>query len=319
MKYYGGIDLGGTNTKIGLLDEKGTLILKTNIKTSSEEGYEITVKRICEVLIHEIEAAEISMEDVVAFGVGIPGPVVKKKIVKFFANFPWGKNLNLAKEFEKYLKRPVYLDNDVNVITLGEVWTGAAKGYTDVLGLAIGTGIGAGVVANGKLISGKVGAGGEIGHIKLVANGALCGCGQKGCFEAYASATGIAREAQSRLEVNKNNLLYEMVQDRKVEAKDVFDAAKKGDAFALDIVESVTDKMALGISNVLNITDSQVVVIGGGVALAGDILFDRIKKKMKAYVLPPVLEGLEIKPAILGNDAGIYGAAYLSMLEEENK
>ena len=115
------------------------------------------------------------MEDVVAFGVGIPGPVVKKKIVKFFANFPWGKNLNLAKEFEKYLKRPVYLDNDVNVITLGEVWTGAAKGYTDVLGLAIGTGIGAGVVANGKLISGKVGAGGEIGHIKLVANGALCG------------------------------------------------------------------------------------------------------------------------------------------------
>lgn len=188
-------------------------------------------------------------------------------------------------------------------------------GYTDVLGLAIGTGIGAGIVANGKLISGKVGAGGEVGHIKLVANGKLCGCGQKGCFEAYASATGISREAQSRLMVNKYNLLYEMTKDKTVEAKDVFDAAKLGDKFSIDIVEYVTDYLALGISNVLNLVDSQIVVIGGGVALAGDLLFDKIKEKMKSYALPPVLENLKIKAAILGTDAGIYGGAYLAMIE----
>lgn len=315
MKYYGGIDLGGTNTKIGLVDEKGTLIFKVNIKTNSEEGVDKTVKRICDVLLHELNSSDIEIKDLISVGIGIPGPVVKKKIVKFFANFDWEKDLNLAKIFEEELKVPVYIDNDVNVITLGEMWVGAAKGYTDVLGLAIGTGVGAGIIANGRLISGKVGAGGEVGHIKLVANGKLCGCGQKGCFEAYASATGIVREANSRLLVNRNNLLYQMTKDRAVEAKDVFDAAKNNDKFSLDIVEEVTDYLALGISNVLNLVDSQIVVIGGGVALAGDLLFDRIKEKMKKYALPPVLEDLEIKPAILGNDAGIYGAAYLAMLE----
>lgn len=316
MKYYGGIDLGGTNTKIGLVDEKGTLIFKVNIKTTSEEGAEKTVKRICDVLLHELSSAEIDVKNLVSVGVGIPGPVVKKKIVKFFANFDWDSNLNLAKIFEKELNVPVFLDNDVNVITLGEVWVGAAKGYTDVLGLAIGTGVGAGIIANGKLISGKVGAGGEVGHIKLVKDGRLCGCGGLGCFEAYASATGIVREATSRLMVNRNNLLYEMTKDRNVEAKDVFDAARNNDKFSVEIVEEVTDYLALGISNVLNLVDSQVVVIGGGVALAGDLLFNRIKEKMKKYALPPVLEGLEIKPAILGNDAGIYGAAYLAMVEK---
>lgn len=317
MKYYGGIDLGGTNTKIGLLDEKGTLIFKANIKTTSEEGYKTTIKRICDVMLHEIEVANIELSDIVAIGVGIPGPVVKNKIVKFFANFNWDKNLNLAKEFEGIIGKPVYVGNDVNVITLGETWVGAAKGYSDILGLAIGTGIGAGVIVDNKLVSGKVGAGGEVGHIKLIPNGLLCGCGQKGCFEAYASATGIIREAESRLKVNKNNLLYEIVKDRSVEAKDVFDAAKQGDKFSMDIVEYITDMLALGISNVLNILDPQIVVIGGGVALAGEILFDKIKKKIKNYTMPPILEGLEIKPAILGNDAGIYGAAYLAMLEEK--
>lgn len=315
MKYYGGIDLGGTNTKIGLVDEKGNLIFKLNIKTNSKDGVAITVKRICSILLNELNSSKIDIKDLNSLGIGIPGPVIKKKVVKFFANFDWEKNLNLAKIFEEELKVPVYIDNDANVITLGECWVGAAKGYTDVVGIAIGTGVGAGIVANGRLISGKVGAGGEVGHMKLVANGRLCGCGQKGCFEAYASATGVVREANSRLAVNKNNLLYQMTKDRTVEAKDVFDAAKNNDKFSLEIVDEICEYLALGISNVLNLVDSQVVVIGGGVALAGDLLFDRIKEKMKKFALPPVLEGLEIKPAILGNDAGIYGAAYLAMLE----
>lgn len=316
MYYYGGIDLGGTNTKIGLLDEKANLIFKTIIKTSSDEGYEKTIKRITDVFLTELEKHEIDKSSVLALGVGIPGPVLDKKIVKFFSNFNWPKDTNVAEEFEKNLNIPTYLDNDVNVITLGEVWAGAGKGHKNVLGLAIGTGIGAGIICNGKLISGKAGAAGEVGHIKLVPNGALCGCGQKGCFEAYASATGIIREAESRLKVNKNNLIYELTKGREIEAKDVFDAAKKEDKLALDIIEDYTSYLALGFSNVLNILDPELIIVGGGVALAGDILFDRVNTKLKQYTLSPILNNLVIKAAELGNDAGIYGAAYLSMLEK---
>ncbi|WP_068268088.1 ROK family protein [Caviibacter abscessus] len=315
MKYYGGIDLGGTNTKIGLLDEKGTMIFNTSIKTNSQEGVEKSVKRICDTLLAKMQEYSIDIESLNSAGVGIPGPAVNKRIVKMFANFPWPKNLDLAKEFEKCLGKPVYVENDVNVITLGEVWVGAAKGFNEVFGMAIGTGIGGAVVSNSRIIPGKIGAAGEVGHIKLYPNGKLCGCTQKGCFEAYASATGIIREANSRLMVNKNNLLYEMTKDRELEAKDIFDAAKQGDRFSLDIVEDIAEIISYGLGNILNILDPQIVVIGGGVALAGEMLFSKIREKLPKYALGPILETLEIKEAILGNDAGIYGSAYLAMIE----
>lgn len=315
MKYYGGIDLGGTNTKIGLLDEKGTMIFNTSIKTNSQEGVEKSVKRICDTLLAKMQEYSVDIESLCSIGIGIPGPAVNKRVIKMFANFPWPKNLDLAREFEQYLGKPVYIENDVNVITLGEVWVGAAKGYDEVLGMAIGTGIGGAVISNGKIVPGKIGAAGEVGHIKLYPNGKLCGCGQKGCFEAYASATGIIREANSRLMVNKNNLLYEMTKDRELEAKDVFDAAKQGDKFSIDIVDDIAELISYGLGNILNILDPQIVVIGGGVALAGDLLFSKIREKLSKYALVPILETLEIKEAMLGNDAGIYGAAYLAMVE----
>lgn len=317
MKYYGGIDLGGTNTKIGLLDEEGNVVFKSSIKTLSEEGYEKAVERISNVLKNELEELEIDPKDLKAVGLGIPGPVVEKRTVKFFSNFPWPNNLEIAKEFEKVLNVPVFAENDVNAITLGEVWLGAGKGYKDVLGLAIGTGIGAGVVCDGRIISGKIGGAGEIGHVKLYPNGLLCGCGQRGCFEAYASATGIVREAESRIKVNKKTKLYEIYKTRELEAKDIFDLAKDGDEMAMSIVEDEAHNLAYGISSALNILDPELVVIGGGVALAGDFLFDKVKEYLKVYTLKPIIEDLEIKQATLGNDAGVYGSAYLAMLETE--
>ena len=253
----------------------------------------------------------ISFNDVAGVGLGVPGPVANGRIVKFWANFPWPVNVDLAAEFEKHLGVPVKVDNDVNVITLGEMWKGGGRGYKNVLGLAIGTGIGGGVVVNGKLVSGKNGAGGEVGHIKVERDGKLCGCGQEGCWEAYASATGLVREAKSRLTVNKNNLLYERTKDREVEAKDIFDAARDGDEFSLNLVDYEAEFIALGIGNLLNVLDTDVVVVGGGIALAGDILFDKINEKLRKYAMLSTLEGLKIVPAELGNDAGIYGAAYL--------
>ena len=311
MNYYVGIDLGGTNTKIGLLDEDGNILFSTIVKTESEQGFEKTIERLSNILKIQVSNLNISFNDVAGVGLGVPGPVANGRIVKFWANFPWPVNVDLAAEFEKHLGVPVKVDNDVNVITLGEMWKGGGRGYKNVLGLAIGTGIGGGVVVNGKLVSGKNGAGGEVGHIKVERDGKLCGCGQEGCWEAYASATGLVREAKSRLTVNKNNLLYERTKDREVEAKDIFDAARDGDEFSLNLVDYEAEFIALGIGNLLNVLDTDVVVVGGGIALAGDILFDKINEKLRKYAMLSTLEGLKIVQAELGNDAGIYGAAYL--------
>ena len=314
MDYYVGIDLGGTNTKIGVVDKEGNKIFTTTIKTESIDGYETSLNRIAEILKENLKEYEIKLENVGGVGIGVPGPVVQSKIVKFFANFPWPENLDLAAEFEKRIGLKVKADNDVNVITLGEMWKGAGKGHGNVLGIAIGTGIGGGIIVDGHLVSGKNGTGGEIGHTKVVMGGKLCGCGQKGCWEAYASATGLIREAMGRLVVNKKNKLYEMTKGRELEAKDIFDAAKDGDEFSLDIVDYEAEYLALGISNLLNTLDPEIVVLGGGVSLAGEFLTDRIEEKLKKYALPSALEGLKIVRAELGNDAGILGAAYLAMM-----
>lgn len=314
MKYYAGIDLGGTNTKIGLVDEDGNIIFTTIVKTDSMEGFEKTIQRLSKILLQQVKSFDLNFDDVQSVGVGVPGPVLNSRVVKFWANFPWKNGVDLALEFEKNLGKPVKADNDVNVITLGEMWKGSAQGYKNVLGLAIGTGIGGGIIVDGKLVSGENGAGGEVGHIKVERDGKLCGCGQKGCWEAYASATGLIREAQSRLAVNKTNGLYEQVIGRDLEAKDIFDVAKEGDEFALDLVDYEADYIALGIGNLLNVLDPEIVVVGGGVSLAGDILFDKVKERLKKYAFPSTTENLKIVAASLGNDAGILGAAYLGMM-----
>lgn len=313
MRYYAGVDLGGTNTKIGILDIDGNIFKSSIIKTFSDRGVDDTLNRIWETIRNLVQELDIDIKNLSGIGIGIPGPVKDQSIVKFFANFPWEKNINVKELMEKISGVETKLDNDVNIIAMGEAKYGAAKGSSSSVTIALGTGIGGGIYINGSLISGFSGAGGEIGHIKLEKDGKLCGCGQRGCFEAYASATGMIREAVSRLAVNKNNLLYELI-DRKIdklEAKDIFDAAKQGDSFSLDIIEYETEYLAMGIGNILNILNPEVIVIGGGVALAGDILFNPLKEKLKKYVLSVALEDLKIVPGVLGNEAGIKGAVGL--------
>ena len=197
---------------------------------------------------------------------------------------------------------------------MGEARHGAGRGAKTSVTIALGTGIGGGIYIDGKIISGFNGAGGEVGHMKLVKDGKLCGCGQKGCFEAYASATGIEREAISRLKVNKTNKLYQKLNGEidKVEAKDVFDCAKEGDAFSLDIVDYEAEYLAMGIGNVLNLINPEKIILAGGVSLAGDILLDRVKEKLPKYAMSVAIEnGFSIELGILGNDSGIYGASAL--------
>ncbi|GAA6324280.1 ROK family protein [Fusobacterium ulcerans] len=313
MDYYVGIDLGGTNTKIGLLNIEGDILKSSIIKTLSSEGVDKTMERIWGVIQELAKEANINIKNVKGIGMGIPGPVEDQSIVAFFANFPWGTNVNVKEKLEKITGIETKLDNDANIIALGEAKYGAAKGSKSSVTVALGTGIGGGIYVNGMLVSGFKGAGGEIGHMKIVKDGRVCGCGQKGCFEAYASATGLIREAVSRLTVNKQNLLYTMIEGNVagLEAKDIFDAAKEGDAFSLDLVDYEAEYLAMGIANILNIINPETIVLGGGVALAGDILLDPLRKKLEKYALPVTLEDLKIVQGILGNEAGIKGAVGL--------
>lgn len=314
MKYIAGVDIGGTNTKIGIVSSEGRIVAKESIKTLSMEGVESTLKRIWASIKGLLEKNEINYEDLLGVGMGIPGPVREQEIVGFFANFPWEKNLNIAKLFRNISGKETKLENDVNVIALGEARHGAGRGAKTSVTIALGTGIGGGIYIDGKIISGFNGAGGEVGHMKLVKDGKLCGCGQKGCFEAYASATGIEREAISRLKVNKTNKLYQKLNGEidKVEAKDVFDCAKEGDAFSLDIVDYEAEYLAMGIGNILNLINPEKIILAGGVSLAGDILLDRVKEKLPKYAMSVAIENVfSIELGILGNDSGIYGASAL--------
>lgn len=313
MNYYVGIDLGGTNTKIGILNIEGEIFKSTIIKTLSSEGALRTLTRIWEAAKGLAEELNIDVANIKGIGIGIPGPVINQSVVAFFANFPWGENVDIKAMMEKISGVETKLDNDVNIIALGEAKYGAARGSKTSVTIALGTGVGGGIYIDGKLISGFMGAGGEIGHMKLVKDGKLCGCGQKGCFEAYASATGMIREATSRLIVNKQNLLYTMIEGKldTLEAKDIFDAAKEGDSFSLDLVDYEAEYLAMGIGNILNIINPEKIVLGGGVAMAGDILMIPMKEKLKKYALPVTLKNIEIVQGILGNEAGIKGAVGL--------
>lgn len=314
MRYVAGVDLGGTNSKIGIVDDKGTLLKSTSIKTLSDRGIEDTFTRIWETIKELASELQIDPKAIEGIGIGIPGPVEHREVVGFFANFPWERGVNCREIMEKISGvKNVKLDNDANVIALGEAKFGAGRGSESSVTIALGTGIGGGIYVDGNLVSGFKGAGGEVGHMKVERDGKLCGCGQKGCWEAYASATGLVRETASRLVVNKSNMIYEMIGGdmAKLEAKTVFDAAKAGDRFALDLVDYEATYVALGLSTVLNIINPQVVILGGGVALAGDILLNSVKEKLKEYALPITLVGLEIKLSELGNDAGVLGAAAL--------
>lgn len=314
MKYVAGVDIGGTNTKIGIVSDEGRIVAKESIKTLSIEGVDATLKRIWETIKELLLKNQINYEDLLGVGMGIPGPVREQEIVGFFANFPWEKNLNIAKLFRNISGKETKLENDVNVIALGEARHGAGKGAKTSVTIALGTGIGGGIYIDGKILSGFNGAGGEVGHMKLVKDGKLCGCGQKGCFEAYASATGIEREAISRLKVNKTNKLYQKLNGEidKVEAKDVFDCAKEGDLFSLDIVDYEAEYLAMGIGNVLNLINPEKIILAGGVSLAGDILLNKVKEKLPKYAMSVALEnGFSIELGVLGNDSGIYGASAL--------
>lgn len=315
MKYFVGIDIGGTNVEIGILNAQGDILGKESIKTESKKGAEDTFNRIWNKTKELAEKLKIKVEDIEAIGLGIPGPVVNNSVVKIAANFSWNNDFPAKDLMEKVTGKPVKVGNDVKVIALGETLFGAGKGYKNSITIPIGTGIAAGIIIDGKILEGAGGAAGEFGHVVVNKEGYKCGCGLTGCLETYCSATGIVREGRRRLELDKNNALYEVIGGdlEKLEAKHIFDLAKKGDKFSEEIVDFFCEKLAEGVGMLLNIINPEIIIFTGGVARAGEIITDGVKKYLPKYALGMTMENLIFTFGKLEEEAGIKGAAALVM------
>ena len=307
-QYIFGIDLGGTTVKLGLFRLDGTLLGKWEIPTRTENGGEHILPDIAASMDAKLDEWAIKPGQVAGAGLGVPGAVLEDRYVKPCVNLNgWGGDV--AGKLSELCGIPVKAVNDANAAALGEMWKGGGQGYENVVFVTLGTGVGGGIVLNGKLLSGVHGAAGEIGHLKVRAyESEACGCGKHGCLEQYASATGIVREANRRLTgLSTPSMLRDV---EKVTAKDVFDCAKAGDALALDVVKLFGDTLGRALANVSCVCDPDVFVIGGGVSAAGQIILDVVQEAFRAHAFPAA-EETRFELAKLGNDAGICGAARL--------
>lgn len=307
MEYCFGVDIGGTSVKLGLFQTDGTLKEKWEIPSRTENEGAAILPDIAETLEKKLSDTGISKKLVRGIGMGIPAPVDEKGIVQKTANLGWGYK-EVKREFEELTGLPAAAGNDANVAALGEMWLGAGKGCKDLVMVTLGTGVGGGIIVNGLPLTGSNGAGGEIGHICVnYEEKERCGCGKQGCLEQYASATGIARIARLRLHKNDDPSI---LRGRRVSAKMVFDALKEGDPVAEEIVEEFGSYLGHALANIAVITDPAVIVIGGGVSRAGEVLLDYVEKYYheKAFFSNQKVRFVLAK---LGNDAGICGAAKL--------
>ena len=306
-KYCFGIDVGGTTVKCGLFEETGTLLDKWEIPTRTENGGENVLPDIAATVMSKMTVKKIAKEDVIGVGVGIPGPVMRG-VVPVAVNLHWGEK-NVEYELGNLLDMKVRAGNDANVAALGEQWKGGGEGMESVIMVTLGTGVGGGIIVDGKIVEGAHGAGGEIGHIHVEDSITdPCGCGNCGCLEQVASATGIVRLAKE--ELAKNPVLPSALRDTEVTSKAVFDAYKDGDAMASTIVNRFAKYLGTGIATIAAVTDPEVIVIGGGVSKAGECLTDIVGNYFRARAFSACRHTM-IVLAKLGNDAGIYGAARL--------
>lgn len=306
-EYCFGIDIGGTTIKCGLFTVQGEVLDKWEIKTRTENNGINILPDVAEAVNGKITEKGLKREEIAGVGVGVPGPVDEEGNVPVAVNLHWGY-VQLSKQLTELTGLPVKAGNDANVAALGEMWKGGAAGCHNVVMVTLGTGVGGGIIINGHIVTGSNGAGGEIGHIHVDDTiEQVCGCGNQGCLEQVASATGIVYLANRKLaSCNTPSVLRE----GEVSAKTVFDAVKAGDALAQEVAEEFGKYLGTALAGIAGVVDPEVFVIGGGVSKAGPVLFDYITKYYKKYVFSGC-RNAEFALATLGNDAGIYGAAKL--------
>lgn len=307
-----GIDVGGTNVKIALVDE-GKIIYSNSVPTYAQMGYEYTVNNIKQAIKDLMKETETTAADIKGIGFDFPGQVdYKTGVVKLAPNIPGWVNVPIAQMIEEAFHIPTRIDNDVRCAALGEMNFGAGKGCQNFVCITVGTGIGSGLVVNGQLVRGAANAAGEIGHIKLqMKDGPICGCGDTGCLEAFASGPSIVAMAQDYLKSGKSTKFREMAGDGEITPYIVAKAAEAGDPVAKRIFTIIGEYVGMGLVSVINLLNPEKVIIGGGVAEAGDLLLEPIRKTVMERAMVVARESVEIVPAELGNSAGVIGASML--------
>ena len=306
-----GIDVGGTNVKIALVSDKGKIIYSNSIPTRAEMGYEYTINSMKDAVRDLLKETKMKASDIEGMGFGFPGQIdCKKGVVRLAPNIPGWVNVPIASIMEKEFGIPTRVDNDVRTATLGELNYGAGVGCENLVCITVGTGIGSGLVVNGKLVRGANNAAGEIGHIKLnMQGGPLCGCGDRGCLEAYASGPSIVAMAEEYIRGGKSTKYRELA-NPDITPYIVAVAAKEGDPVAKQIFRIMGEYIGMGLTSVVNLLNPEKIIIGGGVADAGDILLDPIRETIAKRAMT-IQKEVEVVPAQLGNTAGVIGASLL--------
>jgi glucokinase len=311
--FYIGIDLGGTAIKAGIADTQGNIIdsvrTPTGVASGTADSITENILRVTETLIAKNPAIKIS-----AIGIGVPGIVNNDGSVSIFANIRVFDRYPLAEKIQTRFGFPAFADNDANNAAQGEFLFGAARGSQNFIAITLGTGIGGAIYTCGAIYKGTTGCAGEFGHMIIVPDGRVCGCGQKGCWETYGSSHSMEMRARELLDSGAVSSLNNYPSDS-ISAKDIETESLKGDAVALQLFDETAFYIGIGVANLINIFNPESVVIGGGLSHAGDFLFDRIRRAAKTHALSNPFEAVSIIPAALGNKAGILGSAALAMIK----
>ncbi len=312
--YNIGIDLGGTNIACAIVDNNGKIIKKDSISTFKERTPKEIIKDMADLSKNLISKSNISLDKINSVGIGIPGAGDYKNGIVLYINNLNFKNINLKNEFQKHLNLPIYIENDANIAAYGEYKFGEKTNYKNFIAITLGTGIGSGIIIDGKIFTGSFNAGAEIGHMVIVKDGHKCTCGRNGCFERYASATALIRDAQKIATKNTNSSLYIKSNGniKNIDAKMIFELAKENDVLSKNLIDEYIENLAIGLANIINIFQPEVISIGGGISGQKDYLIKPLIEKIKPYTYGgETMFKTIIKTATLGNDAGLIGAAFL--------
>lgn len=315
--YNIGIDLGGTNIKVGVVDGDYNIVGKSNIKTNLPRPSEEIADSIVEGVKLACADAGISVSDVNSIGIGTPGVANRNTGVVLYSCNLGFNNFGLGEILSQKLGTQVFVENDANAAAFGEVVNGAGKGYNNVVVVTLGTGVGGGIIIDGKIYTGFNFCGGELGHTVIEYNGRQCGCGRKGCFEAYSSATALINMTKESMEANRDSKMWELAGSlEQVDGKTAFDGMRAGDKAAIDVVNMYINYLGCGLVNIVNTFQPEILLIGGGICKEGENLTNPLNEyiKRESYCIDPQ-RSTKLGIAKLGNDAGIIGAAYLYTLK----
>lgn len=316
QKFVVGVDLGGTKISTALSNLNGEVISQTTVPTNANEGEIPVLNRIIESIDKVIKDGNATYKEVKGIGIGIPGALdVEKGIILFTPNVPF-KNFNIVEPLKKKFEIPVFIDNDANVATIGEYVFGAGKGFKNVIFLTVSTGVGGGAILNGNIYRGNTSNALEIGHMTVAPGGPRCNCGNIGCVEATSSGTAIAKRGQEALSSKVETSLRKY---DNITSYEVFTEAAAGDAVCKEIIENALNYLGIAVANAVSIFDPAVIIIGGGVSKAGDIVFETVRKVVDKRCFKSMAESVKIVPAGLGTDAGVIGAVALALLETKEK